>query len=436
MKITPLHPWIAERIGASTGNLDRSLIEKYQLQKINLLLKNLREQSPFYRELLALFPANLYHLAELSNLPFTTAKDLCLNPNRFTCVKQDEIMRIVTLPTSGTTGESKRLFFTMDDLELTMDFFKVGMSTLARPGDRIMILLPGLRPDSLGDLLKRALVRLGCLPILYGPLGDEERVFQVIIENEINVIVGSPVHLLRLARLDDADWVLPKNQIQKVLTSTDTLPDAIRSALQCIWGCEVFDHWGMTETGLGGGVECEAHAGFHLREADLLVEIIDPETGTVMPNGEKGEVVITTLTRTGMPLLRYRTGDLSRLIPGDCACGSCVQRLDRITQRLDSGLQLSSGLLTQNHLDETLFQCAEVLDFSAACQIENKVNNLVLTIRTLHGNVNPDVLISRLAQDPLIHTALESENLKIQVTLTPSINPLAPGTLQKRKISY
>lgn len=378
MKITPLQAWIENRISLSDNLFGRKQLETYQLERLQWVLTYVREQSPYYRNHLLDSPREIRSLSDLSALPFTTADDIRANPNRFVRVSQDEIQRIVTLPTSGTTGESKRIFFTSDDQELTIDFFKVGMSTLAKAGDRVLILLPGQRPGSVGDLLKTGLERLGCSALVYGPVDEEKKVLQVIKENKINLLVGAPVHLHRLARWDEAFKILPTHQIHSVLSSTDVLANTIRANLQSIWGCEVFDHWGMTETGLGGGVECDIHQGFHLREADLYLEIVDPETGKPLPEGETGEVVATTLTRRGMPLLRYRTGDLSRLISGECQCGSFIKRLDRITNRVGAGISLPSGLITQNDLDEVLFQIREVLDFSA--QVKRNLGAFELTI--------------------------------------------------------
>ncbi|MHB8086614.1 MAG: DVU_1553 family AMP-dependent CoA ligase [Anaerolineaceae bacterium] len=365
MKITPLHHWIAQRIGCSEADFNHTALERYQLDRLNWVIKYSKQHSRFYREIFANLPETIISFDDLSAIPFTSADDLRTNPNRFVCVPQDEVQRILTLPTSSTTGESKRVFFSAADQELTVDFFKVGMSTLVRPGDRVLILLPGIRPGSVGDLLKIGLERLECTAEIYGPVDDEERVLHLIREVNANVLVGAPVHLHRLVRWDEYYKILPKGQIRSLLTSTDTLANTIRSNLQSIWGCEVFDHWGMTETGLGGGVECEAHTGFHLRAADLFIEIINPETGQVLPEGEPGEVVITTLSRIAMPLIRYRTGDLSRLIPSVCACGSFIPRLDRIINRVGAGIQLESGLLTQSMLDEIVFQVKELLDYKA-----------------------------------------------------------------------
>jgi len=151
---TPLEPWIAEKIGSSREGPFRESIERYQLARLQETLTRVRAGSPFYRRHLAAADGhNLHSLADLGRLPFTTAEDVRRQPLAFLCVSQGEIERVVTLRSSGTTGESKRIFFTREDQELTVDFFRVGMSTLAGPGARVLILLPGERPGSVGGLL-------------------------------------------------------------------------------------------------------------------------------------------------------------------------------------------------------------------------------------------------------------------------------------------
>jgi phenylacetate-coenzyme A ligase PaaK-like adenylate-forming protein len=130
--------------------------------------------------------------------------------------------------------------------------------------------------------------------------------------------------------------------------------------------CEVFEHYGMTEMGLGGGVDCEAHSGYHLRETDLLFEIVDVRTGEPLPDGEMGEIVFSTLTREGMPLIRYRTGDLSRFLAVPCGCGTTLKSLQRIRERMDSRISLGScGDITMADLDDVLFEVPGLTDFSA-----------------------------------------------------------------------
>jgi phenylacetate-coenzyme A ligase PaaK-like adenylate-forming protein len=116
--------------------------------------------------------------------------------------------------------------------------------------------------------------------------------------------------------------------------------------------------------GLGGGVECEAHRGYHLREADMLFEIVDPETGEPVPDGEYGEVVLTTLTRRGMPLIRYRMGDRSRFIVGECPCGTKLRTMEKVRGRFGGFVSVGSEILRLPDFDEALFPLSGLLNFS------------------------------------------------------------------------
>lgn len=361
--LTPLEPWIAGKIGRPGQPLRRADLEAYQLDRLRATLDLARAHSPFYRRHLAAAPATLEAVADLARLPFTTAADLRAQPLQFLSVSQDEIERVVTLVTSGTTGAPKRLFFTRADQELTIDFFRAGMSTFTTPGDRVLILLPGETPGSVGDLLAAALRRLGAEPIQHGPVRDPTHTLTVAAETGANVMVGVPTHVLRLVR--QAPPAGPRLKIKSVLLTTDHVPQAIVRAVEAAWGGRVYNHYGMTEMGLGGGVDCALRRGLHLREADMLFEIVDPATGEPLPDGQLGEVVFTTLTRGGMPLIRYRTGDLGRFLSGECPCGTRLRTLAHITTRLNGHIDLGgSAVLTMPALDEALFDVDGVLNFA------------------------------------------------------------------------
>jgi phenylacetate-CoA ligase len=137
----------------------------------------------------------------------------------------------------------------------------------------------------------------------------------------------------------------------------------------------------MTEMGLGGGVDCAAGRGYHLREADLYFEIIDPDTGAVQPDGEYGEVVFTTLTRRGMPLIRYRTGDVSRFIPSQCPCGTLLKSLERITHRLSGRIPIGTRYMTMADLDEAFFAIEGVLNFTATMLHDTDCDCLHLEVK-------------------------------------------------------
>ena len=370
MKRTPLEAWIAFLAagggeGRDAATFDRSTLERYQLRRLRETLDLARARSSFYRRHLAGTDLDLASIDDLRRLPFTTAGDIRANPLGLVCVSQDEISRVVTLDSSGTTGPPKRLYFTRADQALTVDFFRVGMSTFTGPGDRVLILLPGETPGSVGDLLATALRDLGAVPIRHGPVRDPGQTLRIAAQERVSVMVGVPTHVLRLARHAPAAPALP--HLHSILLSTDHVPAAIVAEIERTWDCRVYNHYGATEMGLGGGVDCAARRGYHLREADLLFEIVDPGNGEPVAGGAEGEVVFTTLTRVGMPLVRYRTGDLSRWLAGPCPCGTGLRTLAHVTTRVGAAVPLgTAGLLAQADLDEAVFGVEGVLDFAGS----------------------------------------------------------------------
>lgn len=387
MNKTPLENWIRDKVvPAGAGELTTALLEAYQLEKIRELVAFARQESPFYRQQLAEVDLDSLHdFACFEKVPFTTAADLRTQRMKMLCTPLEQIERIVTLQTSGTTGEAKRVFFTADDLEATADFFRCGMSTLVQPGETVVILLPGERPDSVGHLLAKALASSGVKPVVLGPVTDCAATRAELLHHPSACLVGIPAQVLSLARTD-VDGTIARGWVKSVLLSTDYVPEAVQVELEHLWGCRVLTHYGMTETGLGGGVECEARAGYHLREADLYTEIIDPATGKRVADGVSGEIVFTTLRRRGMPLIRYRTGDLARMLTEPCPCGTVLKRLARVQGRIDSCVPLQQGLnLSMAALDEALFAIPGLLNFSASVNREAGQDQLHLCFQVCQG---------------------------------------------------
>ncbi len=399
--ITPLDAWIRERAQINPDLMGRPYVEaleSYQLQKLNEIIDYARRNTPFYRDRLASLALPLSALSEAARLPFTNPSDLSANPLRFLAVPQDDIVRIVTLRTSGSTGKAKRLFFTENDLELTVDFFHHGMSTMVRPGQKVAILLPCEARDSVGDLLARGLRRMDVKTLPYGVVRNPLDAASAIASFGADCLVGIPTHVLGIAH-SRAGGAIVKGCIETVLLTTDYVPRAITKILEETWGCRVFNHYGMTEMGLGGGVECEALNGYHLREADLYFEVVDHNTGEVCPGGEVGEVVFTTLTRQGMPLIRYKTGDIARIIPEPCPCGTALRRMECVRGRWEGVVYVGSDRpLTLSDMDEALFGLTGLLDYRATVS-RNKEGKRLLSVdvyRTEGGSITEEEVIRRL----------------------------------------
>ena len=329
-----LDAWVAERIGCP-GPLRRNALEEYTLRRLRETAARARARSPFYRERLPETPIRSFE--DFRALPFTTPEDLKAQGQRMLCVGPEEVERIVTLFSSGSTGTPKRVYFTAADQETTIDYFHHGIGEFVAPGWRVLSLFPGESPGSLNDLLGRALLRLGCRMDVFGfPTPERyEALFAAILAGGYDFLAGPAEAMAEPARLSERTGAAAalRGQIRGVLLSASFVSDADRSDIGRIWDCRVNEHYGMTETGLGGGVGCTQPGLYHLWESGLYYELIDSQTLLPVPDGCDGEIVVTTLTDRGMPFIRYRTGDRSRILPGPCPCGSILRRMERVQAR-------------------------------------------------------------------------------------------------------
>lgn len=414
---TPLEDWIRGNIVPQSGTLNRRHVENYQLKKLKENIDYAKNNCIFYNRLLAdINSSDIKSLEDIRKIPFTLADDLRELNNQMLCVSQNEISRIVTLDTSGTTGKPKRIYFTKEDQQLTIDFFRIGMSTFTKPGDKVLVLLPGRRPGSIGDLLKIALNQMGVETIVYGVVDDAEKVGQIILEEAVNGIVGIPQQVLALVQLRNAHEIKAQGQLKNILLSTDYVSESLRKQIIDKWNCRVYDHYGMTEMGLGGGVFCQKRNGYHLREADLLFEIVDPITEKPVKEGELGEVVFTTLTRKGMPLIRYKTGDISRFLPYACECGTVLRTMDKIQYRMASAVALSNGyLLTMADLEEILFEIEGVIDFDASIESKDCTDYLIIHVHQKKVRKALNSEIEKAMKTSKLHPLLLRGIIKIEV---------------------
>ncbi len=338
---------------------DRAEIEKMQLRKLNALLKREKERDGFYRDL----PERLNSLKELSDLPFTTEEDLARNAPGILLGSQADIQRVLSDATSGTTGTAKRVFYTEGDCASTVALFETGLGELIFPGSVTMICFPFSGPFGLGELIAEAVEHLGARPLKLGAGLSYGELSDVMDREQPDTFVGMPVQLLSVLR------VCGKKSLKRALVSGDGCPPAVIEASEALLGSRLFPHYGSREMALGGAITCPAHNGMHLRENHVIAEIIGPD-GRVLPTGQEGELVITTIGMEAMPLIRYRTGDLTRILPGHCPCGSETVRLDTVRRKESEELRL---------LEELMFNQPCVADYHA----ERRGGKLYLTVLTI-----------------------------------------------------
>ena len=343
-----LDAWLARQCGATGPAELPARLAARRLELLNAQWRHAATHSRLYAARLA-GQGPLSSLSELARLPFTTAGDLHRWEDLL-CVSHSAVERMVTVQTSGSTGQPKRLAFTPGDLARTRDFFAVGMRFLARPGQTLRVLLPGAhRPQGIADLLRQGLEPQGI-----GVETDEELAAHLLAAGadesaraSLCARVGvalreatSPCVLLLLPAqlrglLRCCPTALPG--VSGILSAADWLAPDLRAAARQAWGIPLLEHYGSTEGAFAGAVECPACDGLHWQALDLLPEVVDPLGGAPLPPGQPGELVLTTLQREAMPLIRYRTGDMVILRDDVCACGSPLPRLQAVLGRIERG---------------------------------------------------------------------------------------------------
>ena len=353
---------------AFNENLTPAQLNEYRLKMLSAQLLYAAEHSPFYNELLCGLDLPLTDINQLQSLPFTSADDIRSRGFALSCLPQREIKRIVTLKTSGTTGSSKRILFTAGDIERTVEFFCLGMQYMCSAGDTVGIFMPGLTDDGIGDQLARGLRRMGAVPMIYGAVADIADAVAFLKSTNFHTLVGIPSQMRALA------LACPELRPKNVLLSADYVAQSVKNTISRLWHTECFEHYGLTETCYGCAVECPEHTGMHIRNDEFIIEIAAPD-GSVLPDGQHGEIVITSLRRQAMPLIRYRTGDMGRILSGPCRCGCCLPRLDHVSGRI-SELNRRPNI---HSLDEALLGIDGVGDYTA------RLEDSVLTIY-VNGN--------------------------------------------------
>jgi len=398
--ISPVNKWTAERTGLYE-NLNPESLLAWQKEKLKETIQYAAKNTKFYSD-------KLKDGCELNQLPFTLPTDIANDPLAFLAVPLSKVVRVTTLANSGTTHLRKRIFFTKADLERTKDFFACGMSTIVNKGDRAQILISNRTENSLGSLLSESLSRIG---VTSGITASIKTVHEAIeVSRDADCLIGMPAEIIYMCRT--APELRPRN----VLLAADIAPQSMIDGIKENWKCRVYTHHGHTEFGYGCAVDCKHHKGYHLRDADFIFEIIDLQTGKPVMPEESGEIVITTLNNEAMPLIRYRTGNISQMITAPCGCGGLLPRLGRIEGRFGSNISVGNNkTLSIHQLDEIVFADKNVRGFEALLKVEGERNTLHLTVDAC-GFLDTATLVAKLPRglhievkygktDPFAHRA-------------------------------
>ena len=311
-------------------------------------------KSEFYKKHYAEIKINdLNSMDDFEKLPFTDKEDLRqAYPLGLQAVPDEKIIRIHT--SSGTTGTPVIIPYTKKDVDDWALMFKRCYETAGCTNlDRIHI-TPGYGLWTAGIGFQAGAELLGALAIPMGP-GNTDKQIKMMIDLKSTVICATSSYALLLAEEIEKRVVRDKIHLKKGVIGSERWGDKMRQRIAGELGVELYDIYGLTEIyGPGIGVDCAYNTGMHMWTDYLYYEIVDPKTGKIAPEGEVGEIVITTLQKEGAPLIRYRTHDLTRAIPGKCKCGLEYPRIDRIIGRSDDMVKVRGAIIYPSRVDELL----------------------------------------------------------------------------------
>ncbi len=321
--------------------LARSELRRLQLERLNQTLQRIHAHNPDYARRLG-GPDEVHSLENISRFPFMVKEDLRkAYPFGVLCAPRESLVRIQT--SSGTTGTPILNAYTAGDVTQWSEIMARCLTVAGITSRDVIQLTPsfGLFNGRFGFHFGATAIGAMIVPIGAGRTSMQLQLMRDLGTTALGAIASYPLRLMEVARAERFAW-RGDSQLRVGVCGAEAWSDEMRARIEEEMGIQAFDIIGMTETGgVGLGIDCPAHDGIHVWEDHYLIEIVDPETGDPLPDGQRGEMVITTLTREGVPLIRFRTGDITSVLTREpCRCGRTHLRVDRLSGRTDDMVKI------------------------------------------------------------------------------------------------
>ena len=419
-------------IWAKEETLSRDEIEKIQLERLKKTVKRVYEKVPAYRakmEAAGVTTEDIVTLKDIQKLPFTTKQDMRDNyPYGLFTVPKKELRRIHA--SSGTTGKPTVVGYTDHDL----DIWKECVARLAVAGgatdeDVAQICFGyGMFTGALG--LHNGLEKVGAA-IVPSSTGNTEKQLMYMKDFGTTLLVATPSYAMRIAEVAQQIGIDIKNdvQIKTLLLGSELMTEAMRKELYKVWGEDVnlTQNYGMSEL-IGPGVsgECLELNGMHINEDHFIAEVIDPNTGEVLAPGEKGELVVTCITKEALPLIRYRTRDITRLMYEPCPCGRTTVRMENLSGRTDDMLKIRGVNVFPSQIEEVLIN-TDGIGPNYEIVVERKDHSDILTVKV---EVAAEGMMDSYAALEELEDKIKKK-LHMMLGLDCKIQLVSPNTLQR-----
>ncbi|HMK44090.1 MAG TPA: phenylacetate--CoA ligase [Dissulfurispiraceae bacterium] len=405
--------------------IGRRALEELQLKRLRLSFSRLYRSVPTFRRKClesGLKPSDIRTLKDLAKIPFTTAEDLKAGyPEGLLTVPKNKAVRLHT--SSGTTGKPKAIFFTRRDVNQAAELLARCLTmTGTGDGDVLQNMMTyGLFTGAL--VMHYGAEKVGALVIPAGP-GNTERQVALMQDFGTTAVHILPSYALYIATYMQQRGMDPRKDLslQRAYMGAEPYSEKSRQKIEKLFGIDVYNCYGLTEmNGPGVAFECMQKDGLHLWEDNYLMEIVDPATGAPLPEGEQGELVLTTLCREAMPIMRYRTRDITRILSGKCACGRTHRRISRILGRSDDMFIVRGVNVFPQQIEQVLMG------------VRGVAQNYQIVLESL-DELTIRVEISRDLFDGNIEHLLTIKNeivekVRSAVLVRPNVELLEPGTL-------
>lgn len=419
-------------IWAKEETLSREEIEQIQLDKLKKVVARVYEKVEPYRKKMIeanVKPEDIKSLDDLKKLPFTTKQDMRdTYPFGLFAVDKSELMRIHA--SSGTTGKPTVVGYTKNDLDTWAECVaRLAVAGGASKEDVCQICFGyGMFTGALG--LHKGLERVGGC-IIPSSTGNTEKQLMYMKDFGTTLLVATPSYALRIGEVATQMGLNPKTDLNLniALVGSELMTEPMRDEMRKTFGdnLKITQNYGMSEL-IGPGVsgECEELCGMHINEDHFLCEIIDPETGEVLPAGEKGELVVTCLSKEALPLIRYRTRDITRLMYEPCKCGRTTARMENLSGRTDDMLKIRGVNVFPSQIEEVLLKTEEIGPHYEII-VDRQGHSDILTIKV---ELAPASMTDDFAELEKIRKKLKNA-LRVMLGLDANICLESPNTLQR-----
>ena len=397
-------------------------LNETQRSQINTQIQRLIKTDSYYGRIYKeLGISGIQSQEDFEALPFSSKDDLRnAYPLDIQAVPDEEVVRIHS--SSGTTGKPVIIPYTAKDVDDWAVMFARCYETAGITSkDRIQI-TPGYGLWTAGIGFQTGCEKLGAMAIPMGP-GNTDKQLQMMIDLKSTVITATSSYALLLAEEINKRGLKNQIHLKKGVIGSERWSEKMRSYIRKELGIELYDIYGLTEIyGPGIGINCEKENGIHYWDDYIYIEIIDPKTGKPVPDGEEGEIVITTLVKEGAPLIRFRTHDISRIIPEKCSCGSSYPRIDIIRGRSDDMFKVRGVNMFPSQIEDLLQNVDGVAsEYTVTLAHDDEKNRdiMILTVEA-EGRVNFETTAQKI-----------KELFKSRIGVTPKVTVVPVETLPR-----